>query len=455
MSTSGEGAGDRITNGDLLADALAELGVGRLYGSAGGGPSLQSFGDLTAVDPGDPDLALLLADCDGRVNGSWGAALVDGQILHLSSQPGGTARPRTITSIDGLVAALVEAELDTTPRTLAFELDLDLDEPVADDLELSGRPDGGVLMTLSPSLADLRTMLIVGPGVARGHLDAIREFATRGGFGVFNTWGAKGVFRWDSPFHFGTVGLQAGDLDHMGLDDVDLIVTSGLDPAELSASAIAAHTGALLQDLPPWQLGAALADWPKARREPAGRPPLYDRIASIVTPYYERDTGDVSAPRAALQLAGAAPDDAVIVAGADTAGYWLARTFPTGVPGSMVVPAVAQPGSAIGGALAARLAGRPALAVVSAATGVDGEIDRALLDAARELEVAVAVQVWGDPRDPGDGTSAARHVELTTAGFAADAPRVDHVGVDESAGAELFDALGPIVAWDGSVRLDS
>ena len=36
---------------------------------------------------------------------------------------------------------------------------------------------------------------------------------------VVNTWGAKGVLRWDDPHHAGTAGLQADDFDLAGLAD--------------------------------------------------------------------------------------------------------------------------------------------------------------------------------------------------------------------------------------------
>lgn len=394
------------------------------------------LGDLPRVDPGDPDLSLLLADADGRIGNGWGAAVLDGQLLHLSSQPGGTARPRTVTGVDGLVAALVEAELDAVPRTLAFELDLDLDAPVDDDLDLSGRPDGGVLVTLSPSLADLAIVAVVGPGLSRGEADALAEFAARGGIGVFNTWGAKGVFRWDSPFHYGTIGLQARDLELAGLDQFDLVIASGLDPDELGPDALA---GLLVQEIAPWQLGAVLADWPRASRPVADRPPLYETIASIVTPMYERSGGPVTPPRAALHLSGAAPEGAVVVADPGAAGFWVARTFPTGVAGSVVVPAIAQPGFAVAAGIVASLDGRACVGIT------DGPLDDtsvALLDAAQRLGASVAVQCWVD----GD-TGTDEHLELTRAGFAAGGGRVDTVGVDSSCLEPLVEALGPVTAW--------
>ncbi len=68
-----------------------------------------------------------------------------------------------------------------------------------------------VVPTLAPELADLSVVVLVGPGVARAGSEALAgldAFARHSGRAVANTFGAKGVFRWDSPFHAGTVGLQ-------------------------------------------------------------------------------------------------------------------------------------------------------------------------------------------------------------------------------------------------------
>lgn len=416
------------TNGEVIADALREIGVARVYGFP--------LGDLDHVEVTQADLALLLADADGRITDGWGAALVDGQVLHLSNQPGGTAHPRTVTGVEGFVAALVEIELDRTPRTIAFELDLDLDEPIDDDAEFASRPDGGVLVTLSPSLADLTIVAIVGPGVSRGDSATLREFAAKGGIGVLNTWGAKGVLRWDSPFHFGTIGLQERDLEFAGVAEADLVVVSGLDPNELDPAMLA---GRLVQEVAPWQLGALLADWPRAHRDVGERPALYDVISRLVTPMYEAASGPITPPRAALHLAGAAPEGGVVVADAGIAGFWIARTFPTGVPGSVVVPALDQPGFAAAAAMVAGVAGRPCIAVID---GPPDDSTTAVLEEAARRRIPVSVQSWvaGD-------TEPDAHVEMCARGFSGEGPNLDVVGVDDSCLAPLVDALGPITAW--------
>ncbi|NLA35718.1 MAG: hypothetical protein GX868_08515 [Actinobacteria bacterium] len=396
------------------------------------------LGDLDHVEVPHADLALLLADAEGRIGTGWGAALLDGQLLHLSSQPGGTAAPQVIASAEAFVAVLTDLEIDRTPATVALALDFDLGAPAPADANYSGRPDGGVAATLSPSLDGLNIVAVVGPGVSRAGGEALAEFAARGGVGVFNTFGAKGVFRWDSPFHFGTIGLQAGDVEAAGLLDVDLIVTSGLDPDEFGTDALALGR-AMVLDIAPWQLEIALVDWPRRHRTVPERPPLYSTISGIVQPMYERSAGPITPPRAALHLAGAAPDGAVVVADAGMAGYWIARTFPTGIANSVVIPALDQPGFAAAAALVAGLNKRPCVAVID---GPPDESTMVVLEAAATLDVSVAIQSW-----VAGNTTVDEHLEVSRRGFALDGPQLDVVGVDDGCLDPLLDALGPITAW--------
>ena len=86
---------------------------------------------------------------------------------------------------------------------------------------------------MPPVTATPAVGFLVGPGVL-AHVDGVRALAERLGVAAVNTWGAKGVFRWDSPFHGGTAGLQARDFELAGLGEIDVLVTSGLDPAEVT-----------------------------------------------------------------------------------------------------------------------------------------------------------------------------------------------------------------------------
>ncbi|MGQ0832172.1 MAG: hypothetical protein ACT4OV_10890 [Microthrixaceae bacterium] len=200
--------------------------------------------------------------------------------------------------------------------------------------------------------------MLVGPGVVLdGCVEGLRAFAARVGCGVVNTWGAKGVFRWDDPLHFGTAGLQARDFELAGLADVDVLVTCGLDPAEVTMRPW--EDRAALIDVAPHDLATIDLDLPPGSTD---RPALYTALAAVVGPMY--DTAG-SAPARASGLAATLPADGVVVAEPGLVGFWIARTFPTSVPGSVVVPARGGSAAAHDAARALAASGRPVVLVAA------------------------------------------------------------------------------------------
>jgi hypothetical protein len=180
--------------------------------------------------------------------------------------------------------------------------------------------------------------ILAGPGVVEaGCVEGLRAFARRAGCGVVNTWGAKGVFRWDDPLHFGTAGLQARDFELAGLGDVDVLVTSGLDPAEVTSAPWVGRAEVI--DLAPGDLATDEGAWPPGSTE---RPALYTALAAVVGPLYEQPG---SPPARAAALAAALPDDGVVVAAPGLIGFWIARTFPTARPGSVRITDDDVPGA--------------------------------------------------------------------------------------------------------------
>jgi thiamine pyrophosphate-dependent acetolactate synthase large subunit-like protein len=425
------------TVGDLLGEGLRTLGVTRVWGAPidelGDHPGL----DLIRVD--DPGLSCLLADADGRVNGRHGVAAVPGGILHLSSKPGGTAYPRTIESAEELVEALAELGGRDVPETVALHLSLDLDEPVADELRTRRDEVTGVVMTLDPMFADLDLAFVVGPGVVRSRNDdAARRFATSAGAPLVGSAGAKGIFRWDSPFDGGTIGLQERDLALTGVTGADVVIASGIDPDEIPLTSL----GPVVQEVDPWQLPALTARWTGTRRPPEDRTPLVAAMSSALTPRYESTAAPLDAARAALHLSGAAPDGGVVCAEAGWAGFWIARAMPTGIPGSVVVPGTRQEGAAAAMALAARLAGRPAVAVSDAMS----ETTAAVMELARSLAVGLAVQEWGPS---GARATTDEHASQTMRDFTSDVVVARSIAVATDDLDAIVEAAGPVVAWDG------
>ncbi len=428
------------TVADLLEERLRQLGVMRVYGAPLGG--------LRHVPVDDVDLAVLLADADGRIghhdgSGRLGAALLEGPVLHLSSQPGGRVPIQTVQSAEQLLDALADPPGMVLPGVVALHLDLDLDTPVPADLVAAPVPTRVPVMTLDPTMAGLHVVAVVGPGVVRAAaLDGLTDMARKGGIGIVNTWGAKGVERWDSPFHFGTAGLQERDFELAGLATADVVITSGLDPDESPVEALGSW---VVQDVPPAQLGALLHRWP-ASRTPPERPPLYDTLAAVVTPMYESDQVPLTAPRAALHLSGALPDGGIVVADPGRAGFWIARTFPTSFPGSVCVPATGESGFAAAAALVCRLEERPCLAVSDQVGGTDGldDTSAAVLELAESLELGVALQLWGPE---GSLASSTAHVELLATELDSPVVRIDEVPVRVDDTAELRRVAGALRDW--------
>ena len=259
-----------------------------------------------------------------------------------------------------------------------------------------------------PQLPDDATFAILaGPGVlAHRAIDALHRFADRAGAGVLNTWGAKGVYRWDNPHHLGTVGLQRDDFPLCDLDRVDLVLMVGADPAESPDAAI----GRPVVHVDPRHLD----DLPVDRMtEAAARPRFFDAIAAVAGPGYVDDARPRHPARAVIDLKHGIPPGGIVTAEPGPVGLWFARTFPTDAPGQVVVPAWSRPGAAAALALAAVLRGRHATAVMPA------PLDEITVEVARiadMLEAPVRFEPWGED------------VDLT---------RTD----------ELIAAAGPVVAW--------
>ncbi|MGI9576922.1 MAG: hypothetical protein ACR2OH_01845 [Microthrixaceae bacterium] len=442
---------------DVLARRLAELGARRCWGEAiPTGPDATDGWDGPALPEHVPvssaDLAVLMADAEGRIGevdggARLGAALLpgpteSGAILHLSSKPGGMAPLQPIGSVEEMLNALVEPDGLALPGTTALHLDFELTGEVSADVAPSEGAERQPVLTLDPSMEGLRILVIVGPGVLRaGAVEGLHDMSRAAGAGVLNTFGAKGVERWDSPWHFGTVGLQQRDLELGGLGDADVVVTSGLDPDELPGSLLAQK---VVQDVHPRQLSVLLRNWGAKSDEPASRPPLYESLAAVVTPLYEDDSAPLSPARASLHLSGALGDRGMAVADAGDAGFWVARTFPTSIPNSVCVPATPAAGFAAAAALCCSLDGRPVLAVTDE-TGMDAEETGAVLALAEELARPVTLQVWREGGQEWSG--AADHVALIHDELESDRVRVDDVPVRFSEIAELEHVAGRVSAW--------
>ena len=402
----------------------------------------QAIAGAPCVTVRDDSLAVLLADAAGHLGPAPGAAFLTDRRLRVSSRPGGQVVPITITDPVELVGAVARAcaiAAGPVPATAELSLQLDLDAPadlasatpattmVEDERQAGPGPAGSVAV-------------LAGPGVIRtGHLDAVRAFAAAAGLGVANTWGAKGMFAWDSPHHLGTCGLQAHDFSLLGFGDVDLLVVTGLDPDEAPEArwALAPHTVAA-----PEHLDALARAW--AGIAVAGPPNrLYPQLAAVVQRLSPSTQVPLSPARAVADLRAALPPGGVITADPGLAGLWIARTFPTTDARSIGVPATVAPGYAAAAALVARLDGRPAIAVTTAP--LDPMTAR-VLELAEVLGVGFPLELWADE---GQLASAGDHCVEVRAALDHDRVTRLRVPVDASHTDELVAVAGEVVAWGG------
>jgi hypothetical protein len=367
------------------------------------------------------------------------------QHLRLSSQPGVAIEPWVVGDPARLAAAVATWTVGEVHAASEYRLDLDLDAPAPGDSEAVQFDTPAEMYSLNPSLAELRTVVLAGPGVVRqGQVTALQAFAAQAGVGVLNTWGAKGVFRWDSPHHLGTGGLQERDFELAGLPDAELVIAVGIDEDE--SERVRFEYGHVL-DVQPESLAALAFGWAPPSREPE-RSTLYRELSGALADHYASDDVPLRPARAAGDLAGVLPPGALVVADPGPAGLWVARAYPTTEPGSVVVPATVAPGFAAAAALVAALDGRPAVAVTT--DPIDRETE-AVLDLARALGLPLVLEVWGAD---GPLASPADRVDAL-AGLLAhpETVAVRPVPVDFSHTRTLVDVAGPVVAW-GAGRSD-
>jgi Thiamine pyrophosphate enzyme, central domain len=317
---------------------------------------------------------------------------------------------------EGMDVGSVADEFDRVevPAAMAYALGLDPDQDTA------GQP---------AVLPDGRLVVLAGPGVVGTRsIDGLRAFATAANVPVANTWGAKGVLPWDSPHHMGTCGLQARDFELLDFASYDAILSTGTDLAESPEQRFGL---APIVDIPPTALGQ-LAEGVTSAGESIPSNELYTRLSAVAQPGYADDRVPLHPARAVADMRAVSPPGGVIVADPGIAGLWVARTFPTSEPGTIVVPAIARDGIAAALALVAALRGLPAVAVT--AEPLD-PTTLGVLELATELGAALR-----RAEDHGDQLGAAvREPGVTIV----DAP------VDASLTRKLVDAAGPVVAWGG------
>ncbi len=339
----------------------------------------------------------------------------------------------------GLLVRAAATGTDVEPIAEAFD-HIEVPAALAYSLGLDPEPDDARDRVQTADLPAGRFVVLAGPGVvATRSIEALRAFADAANVPVANTWGAKGVLPWDSPQHMGTCGLQARDFELLDFARYDAIVATGTDFVESPSERVAL---APVVEVAPQQLGRLAASIAPAT-EPMPMTELYRRLSAIAQPGYVDDRVPLHPARAVGDLRAALPPRGVITADPGLAGLWVARTFPTTEPGTVVVPAVATPGLATALAL---VASRRGFAAVAVTTEPLHHATLTLLELATELGAALVVDVWSEG---GPVRVAADHLEHLEAATREPGVSILDVPVDASLTRALVDAAGPVVAWGG------
>ena len=424
---------------DLLSDCLRAQGARRVFRAPGS--EIPTLAGLADVEVPSDDVAVVLADADGRVATGVGAgpgvALLAGRRVRLSSQPGERVEPQQVTDPSSLPAAVAGWSLGEVHAAAELDLFVDLFAPIPPGVEaLALDAASDQLITLSPTLADFHTVLLVGPGVRRaGQTPAVAEAARRTGATVVTTPGAVGSLALDDPAWGGVVGLQADDVVLSGLAEAELIIAVGVDPTE---AIDLVPDGAQVLDVEPWHLALMALHWPDPTDE-APASPLTQRLGEVAS-LPPDPTLPVSPIRATIEVSEAGVEGGILAADAGPAGLWLARGLAPSAA-TVVVPARPARGFATAAALISGLDGRPAIAVTTAP--VD-PLTEALLDLAASLDVPLVLEVWGGEAS---WASADEHLERLEAACAADGVHRLAVPVDLSGTRVLVDVAGPVAAW--------
>jgi len=401
------------------------------------------FGTLEVV-PVAGTVAPLFATAHQRVHGSRAAVhRGDGEFWLPGLEPG----PCLTVEVDSAEALVAVADT-LPPGEVELHITLDPTQPVEDSAPWPRAPDDNWLEPSEETIEAVRAaaslVLLAGPGViTHMAVPGLHDLAVSTGIGVLNTWGAKGVFHWKSQHHLATIGLQADDFVLSGLGEADLIIASGLDPAEAPEER---WRLAPALTVPPAGLAPLAERCGPGRGTPMTVPPLRARLAEVTQRGWSVQTSLLPPSRATMHYGECVGAGALVAADAGNAGFWVARTLGTTRLGAVIVPSTPSPGFAAACVAVSllRRPSRPALAVIDRA---EEEVTAAIVDAAAGLGVRVPVEAWDPEGDRLDADAHRERLRGLIVGAQPVGDRLCTLATDRHQLSEMIEAAGPLVAW--------
>jgi hypothetical protein len=418
---------------------LGRAGVHTLYGSPAAG---------LPVVPADERIARVLAEAHRAVvNRPAAAVTAGGSQLELPGTSGAVPDEVTVAAGDDPAELVQRIRSSLAGGGLLMHLDVDAEQPwpTGDDVTAPTDADADAAASVHDVVAriDSATSVVVlaGPGVVRARCVAgLHAVATALGTGVLNTWGAKGVFHWQSRHHWATIGLQEHDFALGGLGDAGLVVATGVDDREAPGEYWSGRPHVVVE---PADL-STVAEAVVARRDSAQlMPPLRTRLAAATQTGWASTAAPLAPSKATLAYGRRLSGGGLVAADAGLAGFWVARTFATTELGGVAVPAEVTPGWAAACVTVARMAAplRPALAVVT------DEVDEAtslVLELASARGIGVGVEVWDET---GEALDAERHRRRLGVLTDPEAGGIATLATDASQLDMFVEAAGPLRPW--------
>jgi hypothetical protein len=282
-------------------------------------------------------------------------------------------------------------------------------------------------------------VILAGPGVIEQDcVGGLRALAAVGRCGVLNTWGAKGVFHWQSRHHLATAGLQAWDFELGGLQEADLVVGVGLDPRESPDDLLEPFPHRIID---PHALGPLAEQMGGSGSFPVV-PPLRSLLAGVTQGGWVPHVAPLKPSLVTRHYAEVLGSGGLIAADPGVAGFWVARTFSTTKLGTVFVPSGRTRGWAAACVCVARL--RDPLRRGLAA--VDGPLDGmtlAVLETAARLGIVIGIEAW---ETDGQVIEAEAHRHRLE-GLIGRSGGQATVMTDNRQLVEMTDVAGPVRAW--------
>jgi hypothetical protein len=424
-----------IPAAELWRRVAAVSGIDAMYG--------EPFGALEVV-PVAGAAAPLFARAHERVHGTRAASHRGAGVFWL---PGHDSGPCLTVEVDS-VEALVAVAPTLSSREVELHIALDPTQPVEESALRSGIPDA---LWLEPADETIEAVgaadtlvLLAGAGVI-WHMGVagLHDLAVSCGVGVLNTWGAKGLFDWRSRHHLATIGLQADDFVLSGLNEVDLIIATGLDQAESPEERWRLASGLTIS---PAGLAPLAERCGPSRRKKITMPPLRALLAEVTQRGWSVEASPLPPSSATMHYAECVAAGALVAADAGNAGFWVARTLGTTRLGAVIVPSTPSPGFAAACVAVSllRRPSRPALAVIDLA---GAEETAMIVDAAAALGVRVPVEAWDQDGDRLDADAHRERLRQLVVGGLPAGDGFCTLTTDSRQLSEMIEAAGPIVAW--------